>query len=509
MVALRSADRVNGEAALVETEGDRYRLNSLHGDLSRAVMQELTTAIVVFLGEESPEVLDQAVEERTAEIERIRTELDELTTSGELAEARKLTLVDLLDQASAFVVTETDLFEYYGTAIEVLEAMDQQSAGDADLQAHADLVAVSLGPLFELDLALTASIAASDAEVPDSATGYWDEAPDNLAEGWTNFGPTETDPLPEWYLGGEEFFPEEFDRMASGLVTSGLWSYDQWLGEWSEGDPGDPPMDLDELLTAVDREDSAFESVTSAVTEQRVLQFRLAARSDESAELLFRTGGFAGLGLAALVLLVYSVGSWRSRSRLEQASLTDPLTGAGNRRRLDEDVPKLLANPVYEHHLIAMIDLDRFKMVNDMWGHSAGDAALVAVVTRLTASLQEWAAPGGRASTVVRLGGDEFIVSLHSDKPIDINTIDHKVRTAVEQPLDVGAETDLEIGISLGFATCSGPDGMESSLRAADLAVYQDKAYRFGQQHADLAPAPDPGIAVGAVVVTPDRVDLT
>src|SRR5882724_10509809 len=93
--------------------------------------------------------------------------------------------------------------------------------------------------------------------------------------------------------------------------------------------------------------------------------------------------------------------------RLEEASLTDPLTGLGNRRSLKHTVPQMIASMPHGARFALMVaDLDRLKPINDEYGHEAGDRVLSRVSHILRDCLHG-------LDTVVRWGGDEFVV-VHS-----------------------------------------------------------------------------------------------
>jgi diguanylate cyclase len=97
-----------------------------------------------------------------------------------------------------------------------------------------------------------------------------------------------------------------------------------------------------------------------------------------------------------------------ARDRAELA-LRDALTGAGSRHELDERTRALTRNNRFDHHLAVMVDLDRFKMVNDAYGHAAGDVVLVEIAARLKQTAERIVSGRPDAETsVIRLGGDEF-----------------------------------------------------------------------------------------------------
>ena len=115
------------------------------------------------------------------------------------------------------------------------------------------------------------------------------------------------------------------------------------------------------------------------------------------------------------------------------------------------------------------IDLDDFKAVNDLYGHAAGDALLIALARRLVATVRP-------ADTVARLGGDEFVVVCEDIDEGTAIALGGRLTEAIHEPLDVdGIEHRLSasIGIALGAAGRRDPDQL---LADADAAAYRAKA---------------------------------
>jgi diguanylate cyclase (GGDEF)-like protein len=159
----------------------------------------------------------------------------------------------------------------------------------------------------------------------------------------------------------------------------------------------------------------------------------------------------------------------QTRSAIEE-SLQDPLTGAGNRRRLDRD----LANAVEESARtgrplsLAIVDLDHFKRVNDTYGHPAGDALLRAVVERSRTALR----PG---DGLYRFGGEEFCLLFDATEPEAALEVAERVRANIAAaPFDIGGAERLPATASVGLATAIGGD-VATLLAAADGALYASK----------------------------------
>ena len=114
------------------------------------------------------------------------------------------------------------------------------------------------------------------------------------------------------------------------------------------------------------------------------------------------------------------------------------------------------------------IDLDRFKLVNDTFGHSAGDDVLVEVAARLHSCLRA-------SDTAARFGGDEFVALLHDTRADDASIVAARIATALRRPITAG-DGELVIEASIGIATSeSGSIGPVELLRNADISMYESK----------------------------------
>jgi diguanylate cyclase (GGDEF)-like protein/PAS domain S-box-containing protein len=166
---------------------------------------------------------------------------------------------------------------------------------------------------------------------------------------------------------------------------------------------------------------------------------------------------------------------------LERLSQRDPLTGAFNRRRFDEELSGML-RAVRRHRrsgALLLIDLDRFKSVNDELGHAAGDVALCEVARLLAANTRATDVIGRDAGGfVARLGGDEFAVLLDDVSPSEAIAVGERLAAALEAA-DLRVEGNpVPLAISVGVAPFDGRDGVDAEelLAHADRGMYVVKA---------------------------------
>ncbi|MBI5163703.1 MAG: diguanylate cyclase [Magnetospirillum sp.] len=156
---------------------------------------------------------------------------------------------------------------------------------------------------------------------------------------------------------------------------------------------------------------------------------------------------------------------------LKESSLRDPMTGLNNRRFLEEYVDTLVANVQRRKQRlgIMMLDLDFFKMVNDTYGHDAGDTVIKALAKVLRQAVRT-------SDMVIRFGGEEFLIVLLDTTPEYADQVAEKIRAAVEalevQAGSVLLRKTISIGIS-DFPTDS--DTFWQAVKFADVALYQAK----------------------------------
>ena len=156
--------------------------------------------------------------------------------------------------------------------------------------------------------------------------------------------------------------------------------------------------------------------------------------------------------------------------QLEKLAFHDPLTGLANRTLFHRRIDDVLARSVRtgESGALLLLDLDRFKAVNDLYGHNAGDTLLVRVSECLTAEV-------GNLGMVSRMGGDEFVVILEGAADSEpVNRVLNSVTAIFRTPFDVGGMV-CSVGASIGVSQADDPKlTAEEFLSQADVAMYRN-----------------------------------
>jgi diguanylate cyclase len=178
-----------------------------------------------------------------------------------------------------------------------------------------------------------------------------------------------------------------------------------------------------------------------------------------------------------------------ARAELVRLAASDPLTGLLNRRAVFDRMEAAVALARRTGHglAVALLDLDKFKAVNDRYGHGVGDGLLLQVATALERASREH-------DLVARMGGDEFVLLWQALRPEGAMIAAERTWRAVTQPYritdsDAPGTTVLELGASLGVA-CFPEDAEDAVglLRAADVAMYQAKRAGGGVARFETTP---------------------
>lgn len=178
------------------------------------------------------------------------------------------------------------------------------------------------------------------------------------------------------------------------------------------------------------------------------------------------------------VIAAFAIENAVNRARLVRSGLTDFLTGWHNRRYLHARLKEELARAQRQGSGLTclLIDLDRFKQINDQHGHLVGDMALREAAQRVDAHIRD-------SDAAARFGGDEFVVLAPGISPEQAAALAERIRQAVsEAPLEVSNGLNLQLTVSIGVAGVV-VDRNESDLKAvaeqllaqADAALYRAK----------------------------------
>ena len=157
---------------------------------------------------------------------------------------------------------------------------------------------------------------------------------------------------------------------------------------------------------------------------------------------------------------------------LREAATTDPLTGVGNRRWLDSELKRRLAQfrrqgaPVS----VLMIDVDHFKRINDAWGHEAGDVALRALAKSVGTTLRDM-------DVLTRFGGEEFLAVLPGTHVQQAAIVAERIRRAVQEMTVPFSNHSIKLTVSIGVASAANLDDEATILKRADEAMYVAKKH--------------------------------
>ena len=178
------------------------------------------------------------------------------------------------------------------------------------------------------------------------------------------------------------------------------------------------------------------------------------------------------IGIAIILLTIgtiaYAINLYQKR--LEDMAVTDKLTGIGNRQRLDIalDQSLKLRRRITLPFSVILIDIDRFKSVNDTRGHLKGDEAIRSVAQIVKARVRE-------ADLLCRWGGEEFILLAHNCNLSQAKELAEELRVSIEESPILSTDDGLRVTVSCGVAEARDDDDAESLVGRADRALYQAK----------------------------------
>jgi len=194
-----------------------------------------------------------------------------------------------------------------------------------------------------------------------------------------------------------------------------------------------------------------------------------------------RQDAFAAEDHAFLTAVAHVLAITHSRQhtdqRMRHQALHDPLTGLANRALCRERIAHALAHSerAGSHAAVLFVDIDNFKRVNDLFGHAAGDQALIALARRMSGAVRP-------ADTVSRLGGDEFVVVCEDVNELTALALASRLLAAVSEPIKAAEaqrshKLSASVGIALGAGASTDPDVL---VGRADAAAYRAKQHESG-----------------------------
>jgi diguanylate cyclase (GGDEF)-like protein len=181
--------------------------------------------------------------------------------------------------------------------------------------------------------------------------------------------------------------------------------------------------------------------------------------------------------MATMVILTFLAAVYyhlinQAQSALREMASTDPLTGLRNRRSMSEVIrheyerQRRSAAPMS----LVLCDLDRFKAINDTFGHDAGDVVLQAASRALADGLRQ-------VDAIARWGGEEFLIMLPDTAPAEAVQVAERMRQRVEsQRVALPGGHALHATITLGVAAVNPQESVEQAIARADAALYRGKA---------------------------------
>ncbi|MCB0916161.1 MAG: PAS domain S-box protein [Actinobacteria bacterium] len=250
--------------------------------------------------------------------------------------------------------------------------------------------------------------------------------------------------------------------VSPSLTTQLGWEPDQWIGRRPEELVH--PEDLAHLSQS---SDPALRD-RSHVVRMRVLDADHSYHWVQAHYGPFRDAAGDSRGLVASFRVVDT--EVQLEERLKQLAMTDSTTGLLNRREAVERLERLAEERerTGTHLAVLFCDIDRFKDINDTFGHSTADEALRQLAARITDTV-------GADGIVARLGGDEILIALN-----DVDSLDHAqkiaegVRSAAARPITV-AHQHVQTTLSIGVTVLHPGESVEALITRADVAMYAAK----------------------------------
>lgn len=184
-------------------------------------------------------------------------------------------------------------------------------------------------------------------------------------------------------------------------------------------------------------------------------------------EILQLTTIYATLSVTIAFSYAFSYLTAKQRQQVQKLAALDPLTGAGNRRALRDQLATIVAKHMRkpQNVSILLIDLDYFKKINDDFGHAIGDDTLIGIVALLKQRLRE-------TDTIYRFGGEEFLILAEQASALVAASLAEELRELVAATPIIDQR---QVTVSIGIAQLNQGESTDDWLKRADVALYQAK----------------------------------
>jgi len=173
----------------------------------------------------------------------------------------------------------------------------------------------------------------------------------------------------------------------------------------------------------------------------------------------------------AIGLLIHPLHNVIRFQQMRLSALRDPLTRLQNRMAMGDYLDQEIALLVRyrEAFSLIMLDVDNFKQINDVHGHSAGDQVLRMLALRLKETCRN-------SDAIFRIGGDEFVIAMPRASRDNARCTAERLCTAVSSAPFIHQDTSIKVGVSLGLASYQPGESISQLMERADAALYQAKA---------------------------------
>ncbi len=269
---------------------------------------------------------------------------------------------------------------------------------------------------------------------------------------------------------------------AQSLAHIGGWEWDRslqrlYLTDEARRIVGQPDdlQDMTDLLDCLRSDDRASlqQALADTIEHRSSFGLELQGQRRDGHSFWIRMIGEVSTGDVDAARITGTVQDITERKQAEETlrvqARTDPLTGIMNRDAVLTDLGVRMGSPGHDRVAVLYIDLDRFKVVNDLLGHNAGDELLIEATRRIATAI-------GTEGLLARFGGDEFLVICDlRDQPDQAEQLAEHITAAFSPPFRLGSD-EFQVTASIGIAKAPGDgDRPQQLIQNADTAMYECK----------------------------------